>query len=518
MIHKILVVDDDYLIRKWLCLLLQKSTNSQAEILQAENGKKALNLLHSTKVDLVITDIKMPILNGVELIQQIRKMEWQPQIVALSSYDDYGYVRAALKEGVLDYLLKGEIELQDIDTLIEMAEREISRKDSLESSKRDEKRNEFRILGQFCEYMDDPSLDMAEFIAQIYDKKLIFPIESIAFCIFNPTRFQFSSVDILSLVRSSFKRYHIDCSVLSYRSGVFFLLYYRQTEAEGEKFSTELLRQMGNELENKIDCKIAGINQRSIYHPDQVRATFERQLSIVLRIRFYQLKQTPALLSNDQEVEFITEHKKNIFNAIQKKQHQCTKGYIETFLAQSKVYAVDPDLLINSCIAICYRLSTYVQDFISASCIPMVENSVFKLQRAQTMDEAADIMAALLETIQDLSTQYHKYSPAIEKSLDYILEHYAEKLSLEQISKYVYLNKSYFSELFKKETGINFNDYINQVRIQKACELLSGKHYNLSQIAQNVGFSDQNYFSKIFKRIIGVSPKSYQKGIRDDDK
>ena len=197
---------------------------------------------------------------------------------------------------------------------------------------------------------------------------------------------------------------------------------------------------MGNELENKIDCKIAGINQRSIYHPDQVRATFERQLSIVLRIRFYQLKQTPALLSNDQEVEFITEYKKNIFNAIQKKQHQCTKGYIETFLAQSKVYAVDPDLLINSCIAICYRLSTYVQDFISDSCIPMVENSVFKLQRAQTMDEAADIMAALLETIQDLSTQYHKYSPAIEKSLDYILEHYAEKLSLEQISKYVILN------------------------------------------------------------------------------
>ena len=180
--------------------------------------------------------------------------------------------------------------------------------------------------------------------------------------------------------------------------------------------------------------------------------------------------------------------------------------------------AVGPDLLINSCIAICYRISTYVQDFISDSCIPIVENSVFKLQRAQTMDETADIMTALLETIQELSAQYHKYSPAIEKSLDYILEHYAEKLSLEQISKYVYLNKSYFSELFKKETGVNFNDYINQVRIQKACELLSGKHYNLSQVAQIVGFSDQNYFSKIFKRIIGESPKSYQKGTRDDDK
>ena len=107
MIEKILVVDDDFLIRKWLCLLIQQSRKCHAEILQVENGQKALELLDKETVDLVITDIKMPLIDGVDLVRQIQKMEVPPQIAVLSAYDDYSYVRSTLKEGILDYLLKG---------------------------------------------------------------------------------------------------------------------------------------------------------------------------------------------------------------------------------------------------------------------------------------------------------------------------------------------------------------------------------------------------------------------------
>lgn len=517
MIKKILVVDDDFLIRKWLCLLLQKSTGRKAEIYQAENGYKALEILQNNRMDLVITDIKMPVLDGVELIRRIRKLEWQPQIVALSSYDDYDYVRAALKEGVLDYLLKGEIELQDIDALIDLAEREISRRAVTTEKRTQEEMADHKLSRKFCEYMDNPARNMFEFLTFAYGKRPLFPIESIAFCIDDPQKFQFSSADILSVVRSGFKRWELDCSILPYRAGVFFLLYYRQTEAEGATFSVEYMRRIGKELENGIQCKIAGLDQRRIYSPEQIRVTLQKQLSFVTRMRFYQSLQIPQTGSPEQEVAFLTESKKKIFVAVSQKQFQRTKELLSELLQACKSSMVAPELLINSCIAICYRLSACVQEYVTTSYLQMIEDAVFQLQNVQTSSGAAAIMDKLLDSVQQTSHKFHKYSPAIEKSMDYIAAHYAEKLSLEQVSRYVYLNKSYFSELFKKETGINYNDYINQVRIEKACELLVGNRYTLSQIAQIVGFSDQNYFSKIFKRIKGESPKTYQKNYRETE-
>ena len=122
MIKKILVVDDDFLIRKWFVLLLKQSAGCEAEVLQAENGQQALELLREQPVDLVITDIKMPVMDGIGLIRQLRAQPESPQIVVLSSYDEYTYVRAALKDGVLDYLLKGELEQGSIDAMLDMAE------------------------------------------------------------------------------------------------------------------------------------------------------------------------------------------------------------------------------------------------------------------------------------------------------------------------------------------------------------------------------------------------------------
>ena len=88
MIKKILVVDDDFLIRKWFVLLLKQSAGCEAEVLQAENGQQALELLREQPVDLVITDIKMPVMDGIGLIRQLRAQPESPQIVVLSSYED----------------------------------------------------------------------------------------------------------------------------------------------------------------------------------------------------------------------------------------------------------------------------------------------------------------------------------------------------------------------------------------------------------------------------------------------
>ena len=119
---KILVVDDDTLIRKWMTLLLEQSAKT-LEILQAENGADALSLVQENPdLDLIITDIKMPLMNGLELCECVKRLYPSVCIVILSSYDDFSYVKQALRLGATDYILKAEMNAEDIANALQKAQ------------------------------------------------------------------------------------------------------------------------------------------------------------------------------------------------------------------------------------------------------------------------------------------------------------------------------------------------------------------------------------------------------------
>lgn len=517
MIEKILVVDDDFLIRKWLCLLIQQSRKCHAEILQADNGQKALELLDKETVDLVITDIKMPLIDGVDLVRQIQKMEVPPQIAVLSAYDDYSYVRSTLKEGILDYLLKGEMELHDIDALLELAEqKQAARLPHPEAQPPKGAHNFTKVIaGAFRECLENPERDLELFLEQSFGKKMVFPAESLVCCLKNPQRSEAVRFHVLSRLAAICGAQKLDCLLLPYPPDLLFFLYHRQTDSEGRRFSERLLQQAREALEKTPDgCTLTGVDRSRILDARQLRKVFSRQIEDALRISFYQLRHLPVTQSPEQELTCLAAWKEEISALIRKKQYASVRSSFQDMAAKCRETAVSPKLFVNSCIAICYQFSAYIQSFTTNAHLALVEDTVFQLQRTETAQESERQMLSLMDYIYDLAKKHPRYSQAIEKSIDYIAGHYSEKLSLDEISSYVYLNKSYFSELFKKEMGINYNDYINQVRIQRACELMAEGRHTLSGIAQMVGFSDQNYFSKVFKRIVGESPKSYQKALR----
>ena len=99
----------------------------------------------------------------------------------------------------------------------------------------------------------------------------------------------------------------------------------------------------------------------------------------------------------------------------------------------------------------------------------------------------------------------------IKKSMEYINDNVSTNISLDSVAEYVYLSPSYFSRLFKKEMGINFIDYLNKVRIEESKKYLTDLKISLSDIAHTVGFTDQSYYTKVFKKIEGISPGQYRK-------
>jgi two-component system response regulator YesN len=103
-----------------------------------------------------------------------------------------------------------------------------------------------------------------------------------------------------------------------------------------------------------------------------------------------------------------------------------------------------------------------------------------------------------------------KHSDIVYKVMEFTKNNYADKLSLDELARHVFLSKSYLSTVFKEETGIGISVYINKVRIEKSNALLSGTRLSISQIAQLCGFEDQSYFSRVFKKQTGISPKKYR--------
>lgn len=103
-----------------------------------------------------------------------------------------------------------------------------------------------------------------------------------------------------------------------------------------------------------------------------------------------------------------------------------------------------------------------------------------------------------------------KNKDVIFKSIDYISKNYMKKITLEDVSAYVYLSPSYFSKIFKEEMDMNFNTYLNYVRIEMSKKLLSDPSVSMVEISNLVGFEDQSYFSKVFKKMTGLSPKKYR--------
>ena len=118
------------------------------------------------------------------------------------------------------------------------------------------------------------------------------------------------------------------------------------------------------------------------------------------------------------------------------------------------------------------------------------------------------IMTRFIESVFQLSDV--KHIDIIYKAVDYIKRNYMKKITLEEVSSYVFLSSSYFSKIFKEEIGSNFNTYLNRIRIEKSMSLLLNTNEGILQICEAVGFDDQSYFSKVFKKIAGVTPGKYR--------
>ncbi|NQX44652.1 response regulator [Paenibacillus tritici] len=388
--YKVLIVDDEPLILKSLQTSIHWSGMDCEVIGTAEDGEEALELMQSELPDILLTDISMPGMNGIELLEQISRWPERPEVIILSGYSDFEYARKGLQYRVFDYILK------PIDPL------------ELEKC----------IHSMIAWFQEKEQVRHSTMKQQLYDAMMGSGFDSSKF--------------------HSTAMYRAAVILADDSSGLHLV--------QGEGMATpEGLR-------------------RFVY------ATSKRYAVVV----------------------FYIESEKAGFAEWTAAELQ----YLGSLLGDDKLIAAGSVVSGLAELAESYEEAVGILDLLQT--LNSAETSQHRVWTMQEVD-------------QSLSS---RKTPAkqIGAALAYMNEHYREDLAIDQVAKHVAMSTSHLSALLKQMTGSTFLEHMTEMRIHQACMLLSGTNMKTYEIANQVGYTDQRYFSQVFKRKMNMTPSEYRAG------
>ena len=505
--YRVLITDDEKIEREGIKFLLSME-EGEYEISEAANGKQALNILRSQEIDFLLTDIKMPHMDGLELASKAREENPDLPIVIFSGYSDFAFAQEAMRYGVKNYVLK-PVDPDVFHETIQKIQLEIT--SAQDKKKKEEKEKNF-LLQYFlqsylysgneeilkkagdilenanwdqwhCAIMIESDKSFFDTVSDQVDKDLMEGLHRNFFYLNLNTR---QSVLFFSDVYCDYQLVakHLYDLIKQKYSGSFHLAI--SSRFEGHEALPEILSQLEQTMEEKF------------YHPDIHVFTNEAD----------ETSQVNAETQDSQLMQKISED-------ITRKDVDQLKKHFECLV---KKYENDTRF---SAMYVKFVFSNVIQELFQENQFCEERKLDHEIERLYSCTDLKQILAITQENIRE-------YEEFLERSMsgsrdevasvkNYIYQHYAEDLSLETLAEKVYLSSGYLSFIFKKETGMNLNRFIRVVRMEKAKELLCSSNMKVAQVSEQVGIPNVSYFCRSFREYYGSSPESYRKGTGEED-
>ncbi|MCX8129288.1 MAG: response regulator [Clostridia bacterium] len=525
---KVLIADDEKWVRMTITSVIPFQQLGLHLVGEASNGIEALDMCKKYEPDILITDIRMPGLTGLELIQELRQVYPYIKIIIISGHSDFEYTKAAIKFGVSDYVLKpvNQSEITQVLQKVIDTIRDESRHKEEHKMLKDQYRATIPLMyDNVLNQLIVPSLLTADAMQGTLLKCGIrFDLPFYTVAVFSP--------DDLTVIRNNSCtirfRAIIRRVVRKYLRGVTFTKPSADNEiiaiinhpASYDSFILNKAFELCCALFNKAFESTLSIG---VSGPAQITKLPElyAQACDTLALRFWEGYGKTIYHSQNSIIEntsfYISEENMDRvvfgikFLNIEAAQ-QCVESAVTHF--RSRQY-FKPDTIKeffwNFIQTIITKLNMqmsfieYVSSFSNLHPYEKIRNTVFM----------ADLEAYMVELLQNICNHYSVRNPEtnlnpVENAKRIIDQNYNNDISLEQVAKYIHLNPTYFSELFKKDLGMSFVDYKTNVRIENAKRLLQSTDMNIYEISSKIGYSDPKYFSKLFKKITGMTPFEYK--------
>ncbi|GEM04002.1 DNA-binding response regulator [Halolactibacillus miurensis] len=490
---KVLIVDDERLIRQGILHYINWQDEGFEVVGEASNGEEARLLIDELKPDIVITDIVMPVMNGTDLIKYIKAHYPAIEVIVLSSYADFDYVRDTFKHGVIDYILKPKLDGEVLLETLKRVEKTADLKGHTVKQDQMDVSLKSKVDKVLKKYHHDADLDELNQIisGQVFvfvevrrsDFSREEPLVAIE---------QLTSVDNIELERDDHHRLQ--------------LLF-------GEE--DRLADALNHEHEALSSHAVSLIQSSKAKEAREITRLYD-EIKLLRRYHFFlsehvllDYQALPVLVPSNKPFDL------SIFLTLFKQEkYGVALRYMDDYLNSIKQdYQSEPNEVKN-------LLGNIIFNMVVALTDKTGKNDHFEQKKYQYFN-AINHSTTLVEAYFHFQQFYNELTNQVMQSnqehdnltqlLAYIDDHYSESLSLTDLSAHFHFNPSYLSSYFSQHLNKGFSDYLTDVRINKAKELLNNHDLSIADVGSMVGYQDHSYFCKVFKKKTSLSPSRYRK-------
>ena len=512
--YRVIIVDDEPIIRKGLRETIEWDSLGLEVAGEAANGVEALRLVRSIRPEILITDIRMPEMDGLALIQEVRQLDFDVKITILSGYSDYDYLKAAIKLGVDNYLLK-PIDNDELISNLKNAVSEIEKEAIVDQRNRQGsellRTNTLRRLvtgnispeelREKADFLDIPFTAEACLCAVV----AVSPQASA------PPREPLGRNEIEAMVRAI-----PGASTIAFNDseGNLVLLMTLDSALDDRKGIQTALEGIIARARQSQSPLTIGVGQ-PVNRLEEAHLSYEGACKCLEYGMFMQdsgiiwFDGVPEVPSPGRTLERFDFDK--LEDLIRRGDPAATQAYLDEALSMIvKENPLTPNQAHNLLMHIAVRMTDCFHE-IYGSMNTYREPTEFDfggLFRLRHFSDMRQWLHALCERLfSENAAVLGRSSSLVGLAVAYIAKHYREGVTLKQVAADCRINTSYLGQIFRKEMGCAFTDYVNGLRIREAQRLLTNPTLKVYEVAEQVGFTDYHYFLKIFKKVTGATPR-----------
>lgn len=460
---KILIVDDDALIRKGIRMLMPWARHHMEVIGESANGKDALAFLEKNKVDLVLVDLDMPVMDGMSFIKTASGIYPGLNFVVLTIHTEFEYIQNALRSGAIDYIAKTQFDKENFDQILDRIHAGIIRKNSVLLDSSGVKWKESRILYPSVYALVTVELESDEHI------------------------FEFWELNGLSEKGN----------IYELMGGVWVFTEQKEAFIFPDCFPNTML------------LRIWDVS-------DLTFAQLGRLLRRFMKDRFFYEYQPLKTINEKHAYELFEEESIHNLETLErlKKEWLSLNWVYENELFNRITFDLKNSKLKTSTL---YHLLLTLESVWNSAYSELTGEAICLPPVFQNWQEVEDWLIQVYKKT-DFFQSRAKYSTAIVRSVlntkSYVDSHYSQTMDTTEAARNTQMSYGYFSRCFHDIVGVSFIDYCTQVRMDHAKELLENTDKSIQEIAFSVGYRDEKYFSRAFKKLTGSIPSDYRKGCK----
>ncbi len=528
---RILIADDEVSIIQLIRKLIKPGLPHEI-VGEATDGKSALELIEQRHPDIVVTDIRMPGISGIELLRAARERGIPAEFIIISGYKDFCYAKDAIKYGVAEYLLK-PIRADELNGALEAIEEKQGEREKLQTRiadmeqaiAQDKARKRREVMASYVRRLAGRAAEEADFACAweeiFHIQQGIFAVLILKLDVEEAVEESFLSRNLEVLGDKYYRAVREDCfdvEMYCKDTRCYLLMHMEEQKYPGILRKVELLlkdkitpynlyqvsaaagsveRSTGR-LENVFSSADYAIRQRLVGGRGKLDVCNEKtDFRMPVQLSGEARQQLDHILFDRDETAFREWYDRAYQEA--RRQFRENPYYLNQFLGAVACYAE----------AALYARDPQIGEPAGSFCLQVFKRADFCCSNEELYELYGKIVAEQMEK----ARQMHKdgVSRPIKCMKQYIQGHFAENLLLEEIVGAADLSYSYGSSMFKKETGLTITQYLTQVRMEEAQRLIRETSLTINEVACKVGYTDTRYFSKLFIKTVGIKPVDYRK-------